>query len=108
MSKEQFAIIKTGGKQYRVSEGDKISVEYLDTEPGKTVKLEEVLLVGGKDQETKIGTPLLKGAHVTAKVIENKKDKKIIIFKKRRRKGSKLKKGHRQNKTELLIEKLSA
>ena len=97
-----YAIIKTGGKQYRVTEGQKLRVELLHADAGATVILDEVMLVGGEG-EPKIGRPLVAGAKVTATVNRHARDKKVIIFKKRRRKGYHKKQGHRQFFTELTI-----
>jgi large subunit ribosomal protein L21 len=105
--KTMFAVIKTGGKQYKVAENDVIRVEKLDTEAGKKVKFKEVLMVGGSD-EIKVGDPLLKGAEVTAEVLDQARDAKIIIFKKKRRQNYRRKKGHRQSKTVLRITGIKA
>lgn len=98
-----FAIVRTGGKQYRVQKDDRIEVEKLDAEAGKTVDLDEVLFVDGK-----IGEPLVKGASVTAKVVEQTRGEKITIFKKKRRQNYRRKKGHRQNLTVLQITDIKA
>ena len=110
---EKYAVIRTGGKQYRVSEGQKIRIEKLfndgrSYEVGEKVTLEEVLAIGGKGQDLALGTPLVEGATVTGKIIAINKDKKVITFKKKRRKGFKKTKGHRQTKVELLIEGISS
>ncbi len=102
-----FAVVKTGGKQYRVAEGDVIKVEKLDGETGKNVTLDEVLMIGD-DKGVKVGEPLLKGANVTAEVLEQKKDKKITVFKKKRRHNYRRKKGHRQEITVLRVKKIAA
>lgn len=104
-SNQDFAIVESGGKQYRVVAGGKVSVEKLPGNEGDDVKLDRVLLLsqGGKVQ---VGTPLVEGASVTAKILGNEKDKKVIIFKKKRRKGYKLKKGHRQEHTVLEVSSL--
>ena len=102
-----FAVIQTGGKQYRVSPDDKIIVEKLEAEAGKKITLDQVLLIGG-DKETKLGDPQVKGANVEAEVIKNFKNDKVIIFKKRRRKNSRRKKGHRQPQTLLKILKINS
>jgi large subunit ribosomal protein L21 len=102
-----YAIIKTGGKQYRVSEGQTLRVEKLDGEQGDTVRLDNVLLLGGEG-DTRIGTPLLDGAAVEARIVRQARAKKIIVFKKRRRKGYHKKQGHRQYFTELKITGISA
>ncbi|WP_308911753.1 50S ribosomal protein L21 [Pseudokordiimonas caeni] len=97
-----FAVVKTGGKQYRVAEGDVIKVEKLAGDAGATITLDEVLMVGD-DKGVKVGEPTLKGANVTATVLEQKKDKKIIVFKKKRRQNYRRKRGHRQEITVLRI-----
>lgn len=101
-----FAVIKTGGKQYKVAENDIIKVEKIDAEAGKKVKLKDVLMVGG--DETKVGDPLVKGAEVTAEVLEQKRDRKIVVFKKKRRKNYRRKAGHRQPQTVLKITGIKA
>jgi large subunit ribosomal protein L21 len=102
-----YAIIKTGGKQYRVSEGQTLRVEKLIGEPGAAVSLDEVLLVAREGQAT-IGTPLVSGASVKATITGQAKAKKVLIFKKKRRKGYHKKQGHRQFYTELKITGISA
>ena len=96
-----YAVIKTGGKQYKVSAGDLLKVEKLDGAVGDTVELNEVLMVGG--EEVKIGTPLLPEAIVKAQIVEQGKDKKILVFKSKRRKNTRKKYGHRQPITRLKI-----
>ena len=97
-----FAVIRTGGKQYRVATDDVISVEKLAGEPGAVIELAEVLMVGdGGDVTT--GTPLLAGASVSATVVEQTRAPKIIVFKKKRRHNYRRKKGHRQQQTVLRI-----
>src|ERR1700679_891714 len=93
-----YAVIKTGGKQYRVAPGDKLHVEKLPGNVGDAVTFSEVLLVGGGEGEAalQIGRPLLAGVKVEAKITAQDRDKKIIIFKLRRRKNYRRKKGHRQ------------
>jgi len=90
-----FAVIKTGGKQYRVAKDDELRVEKLDAEAGDTVTFDSVLMVGS-DGDVKVGAPTVDGATVTAEVMEQIKDKKVMIFKKRRRHNSRRKRGHRQ------------
>ena len=96
-----FAVIKTGGKQYRVTAKDLLKVEKVDGEPGQTIKFGEVLMVGG-DTVT-IGTPTVMGATVAAEVVEQGRGPKVIAFKKRRRKNSRRKRGHRQELTTVRI-----
>ena len=100
-----FAVIRTGGKQYKVQKGDILQVEKLDTKKGQMVIFNEVLLIqDGKN--TLIGTPLVEKAQVKAEVIENFKDEKVVIFKKKRRKQYKKKMGHRQELTQVKIEEI--
>ncbi len=100
-----YAVIKTGGKQYRVAANDKLIVEKLEGEAGATVEFTEVLMLGG-DGEARIGKPFISGAKVTAEVVEQGRAKKVIAFKKRRRKNSRRKKGHRQEQTTVLIKEI--
>ncbi|MSU54745.1 MAG: 50S ribosomal protein L21 [Candidatus Staskawiczbacteria bacterium] len=97
-----IAVIKTGGKQYLVSPGDKIKVEKLEAEEGSEVLFSEVLLCD-QDGKSQIGAPLVKGASVTAKVTKNGKGKKLVIFKYKPKKRYKRKIGHRQTFTEVEI-----
>jgi len=101
-----YAVIKTGGKQYKVSAGDLLKVEKLDGAVGDTIELNEVLMVGG--EEVKIGTPLLPEASVKAQIVEQGKDKKILVFKSKRRKNTRTKNGHRQPITRLKITEIQA
>ena len=101
-----YAIIVTGGKQYKVSEGDVIFIEKLDAQEGDTVKFDQVLAIGGEN--TVIGTPVVEGASVDAKVVANGKGKKVIVFKYKPKKGEKTKQGHRQPYTKVQIEKINA
>lgn len=102
-----LAVIKTGGKQYIVTPGKKIKIEKIDKKEGDKVIFEEVLLVQN-EKETKIGTPLVEGAKVSAKVLEQGKDKKVIVFKYKPKKRYKVKKGHRQPFTQVEITKVEA
>jgi large subunit ribosomal protein L21 len=101
-----FAVIRTGGKQYKVAKDDIISVEKLAAEPGATVELTEVLMVG-EGAEVATGAPLLDGASVNATVVEHTRADKIIVFKKKRRHNYRRKKGHRQHQTVLRITDIS-
>ncbi len=101
-----YAVIKTGGKQYKVSEGDQVKVEKLEGAVGDSIELTEVLMVGG--EEVKIGAPLLPGAKVKAQIVEQDKDKKILVFHSRRRKGFRKTNGHRQPITRLKITGIEA
>ena len=102
-----FAVIKTGGKQYRVSAGDEFTVEKLVAEAGETIQFNQVLMLGG--DETTVGAPLVEGAVVNAEVVEQTRGPKVVSFKKRRRKhGSKRLKGHRQHLTMVRITEILA
>src|SRR6266498_3988847 len=101
-----YAIIKTGGRQFRVAEGDTIDVDILDVEPGKTATFGDVLMfTDGKDVTH--GSPLISGAKVTAEVVEQRKDKKVIAFKYKRRKGYHRTVGHRRKLTRVKIKSIS-
>lgn len=97
-----FAIIQTGGKQYKVTVGDVVRVEKLEAEAGKSIAIKEVLMVAD-GANTKIGAPLVDGAVVNAEVIAHEKGDKIIVFKKKRRQNYRRKNGHRQTMTVLKI-----
>ncbi|MCH8474417.1 MAG: 50S ribosomal protein L21 [Opitutales bacterium] len=102
------ATIKTQGRQFIVSEGDTLTVNrFPGTEAGSTVEITDVLSIG-EGADTKIGSPLVDGAVVKASVIENKRDKKVIIFKKKKRKGYRRKRGHRQEISVIKIDSISA
>ena len=102
-----YAIIKTGGKQYRVAAGDSLRVEKLEGDVGTSLQLDHVLFVGG-DGEPRIGMPLVEGAKVNATITAQGRAKKIIVFKKRRRSGFHKKQGHRQAFTQLEITGITA
>lgn len=102
-----YAVLKCGGKQLKVSKGDTVLVERLAGEKGEKVTLDNVLLIADGDKFT-VGTPVVAGATVTASVVEQIRDKKVIIFKKKRRQGYERKKGHRQYLTVLKVEEISA
>ncbi len=102
-----YAIVRTGGKQYQVSQGDQIRVEKLVGDVGDTVELNDILMIVD-GENINIGTPVLENAKITAKIVEQGKDKKIIVFKKKRRKGYRLKKGHRQPFTAINIQEITA
>jgi len=102
-----YAIIKTGGKQYRVQEGDVIFVEKLQAEVDSNVELNEVLAVS-KEEGMVVGKPVVEGAKVVAKVLAQDKAKKVIVFKYRAKQDFRKKKGHRQPYTKLQIEKIEA
>ena len=97
-----YAVIKTGGKQYRVAADDVLEFERLDGEAGATVEFPDVLMVG-EGESVKVGAPLVAGAKVVGEIVEQKRGRKIIICKKRRRKNSRRKNGHRQDLTKVRI-----
>ena len=97
-----YAVIKTGGKQYRVSADDVLNIERLAGEASSTIEFTDVMLVGSGDS-VKVGTPTVAGAKVVAEVVEQTRGPKLIAFKKRRRKSSRRKKGHRQDLTKVRI-----
>jgi len=101
-----FAVVHTGGKQYKVSEGDVIQIEKLDGEVGALIKLDKVLIVGEGDQ-VRLGSPFVAGCVVTGEVTGQSKGPKIIVFKKRRRKNYRRKNGHRQLFTSVKITAIS-
>lgn len=102
-----YAVIETGGKQYKVQQGDVIFVEKLDAELDSVIKIDKVLAVSD-DTNVTIGTPLVDGASVDVKVLANGKQKKVIIFKYKPKKGYRKKQGHRQPYTKLQIEAINA
>lgn len=102
-----YAVIKTGGKQYRVTSGDTIAVEKLAGDVGDKVDIGDILMVGG-DKEAKIGTPTVKGAKVTGTIVSQGKAKKITVLKFKRRKGYRRKQGHRQLQTKIKIDEIVA
>jgi large subunit ribosomal protein L21 len=97
-----YAVIKTGGKQYRVAANDTLTVEKLEGEAGANIEFTEVLMIGGSG-EVKVGKPSIAGAKVVAELVEQTRGPKLIAFKKRRRKNSRRKKGHRQDLTTVRI-----
>jgi large subunit ribosomal protein L21 len=101
-----YAVIETGGKQYRVSGGDVIRVEKMDAEQGSSVDITNVLLLG-KDGGPVTGTPLVEGASVKATVVKHGKEDKVIVFKYRRKKNYRRFRGHRQQYTELKVESIN-
>jgi len=102
-----YAIVDIAGQQFKVEKGADIHAPKLNGEVGDKVEFDRVLLIAKKDNVA-VGTPVVEGAKVHAKILEHGKDKKVIVFKKKRRKGYKVKKGHRQQFTKLKIEKIVA
>ena len=101
---EAYAVVETGGKQYRVKAGDTLKVELLDGDAGKVVELAVLAVSDGK--KLTVGAPVVKGAKVSASIIEHTKADKVVAFKKKRRKGYKRKVGHRQPLTVVRVEKI--
>ncbi|MHB1127514.1 MAG: 50S ribosomal protein L21 [Bacillota bacterium] len=102
-----YAIIETGGKQYKVAQGDVIRIEKLDVTAGEVVEIERVLAVGTGD-ELRVGSPIVEGAKVILKVLEQGKGKKIIIFKYKAKKNYRRKQGHRQPFSKVIVEEIKA
>ena len=103
-----FAIIKTGGKQYKIKENDTILVEKIKNKKGDKIDIKDVLLLSNDEKNIKIGTPILKGISVKAEILEQKKNKKVTVLKKKRRKNYRKKNGHRQELTVLKILKIGS
>ena len=102
-----FAVIETGGKQYRVAQNDIVTVERLNGEPGETVEFDRVLMMGSGD-DVSVGAPTVDGAVVTAEVVDQSRTRKVLIFKKKRRKHHRRSGSHRQEQTVLRITEISA
>ena len=102
-----FAVIQTGGKQYKVAKDDIIIVEKLDSEAGKNVTFDSVLM-HGEGSKVSVGCPLVSGASVTGEILEQRKAQKVLVFKKKRRQNYRRKKGHRQNETVVKITAIKA
>ena len=100
-----FAVINTGGKQYKVSANDKLRIEKLPQEEGKSIEFKEVLLINN-NQDMELGSPLIDGAKVEGKIVKQTKNKTVLIFKKRRRHNSRRKNGHRQKMSVVQITKI--
>lgn len=100
-----LAVVETGGKQYQVTEGRYVDVELLDAEKDSSFVFDKVVMVVA-GEESEIGQPYVEGAKVTAKIVDHGKDKKIIVYKQKRKKGYRKKQGHRQNFTRVMIESI--
>ncbi len=98
-----YAVFRTGGKQFRVEPGMRVRIPSLDVDEGSSVEFDEVLLAGD-GEEISVGTPVVEGAKVTAEVLRHGRDRKIIVFKRKRRKGYRKKQGHRQKFTEIRVD----
>ena len=101
-----YAIIRSGGKQFRVAEGETVRLPSIDTEAGESVELEALVIGGVGDGETRVGAPVVDGARVTGTVVEHGRGDKIIVFKKKRRKQYKRTRGHRQDYTAVKIDSI--
>ena len=101
-----YAVFQTGGKQFRAEPGARLRVPSLDVEPGKSVTFDHVLVAGDGDEKVNVGAPTVKGASVKAEVLRHGRGDKVIVFKRRRRKGYRKKQGHRQNFTEIRVDKV--
>ena len=102
-----YAIVETGGKQYRIEEGAELVVEKLNAEPGKEIALDKVLMTG-QEETISVGTPYLENAKVTCEILEHGRGKKVIIFKHKRRKDYRKKQGHRQDYTKIKVKSIQA
>jgi large subunit ribosomal protein L21 len=100
-----YAIIQTGGKQYKVTEGSVLKIEKLNVEPGDRLTLDQVLMVSD-DNEVRVGNPLVANAQVIATVLEQGRDKKVVVYKFKKRKNYRRKQGHRQPYTKIKVEKI--
>lgn len=103
-----YAVIQTGGKQYRVSEGDYVRVDRMDGDVGSEITLDQVIMVAGEGADPKVGTPTIAGASVKAEIVGHRRAKKIVVFKMKRRKNYRRKNGHRQHYTQLKVTGISA
>jgi large subunit ribosomal protein L21 len=99
-----YAVFQTGGKQFRAEPGARLRVPTLDLEPGASVVFDQVLLAGDGDATVQVGAPTVAGATVTAEILRHGREKKIIVFKRKRRKGYRKKQGHRQDFTEIRVD----
>ena len=102
-----YAVVRTGGKQVRVEPGQAVRVEKIEGAVGDRIELDDVLMVAGGDGESRIGTPVLEGVKVVGTITDQGRGKKIIVFKRKRRKGYRKKQGHRQGFTEIRIEEVA-
>lgn len=102
-----YAVFQTGGKQFRAEPGTRLRVPSLDSEPGDSVTFDQVLLAGDGEDKVVVGSPTVDGASVKAEVIRHGRGDKLIVFKRKRRKGHRKKQGHRQNFTEIRIDEVA-
>ena len=102
-----YAVFETGGKQFRAEPGTRIRIPTLDAEPGESVTFDHILLADDGEDNVQVGAPTVDGASVKAEILRHGRDKKIIVFKRKRRKGYRKKQGHRQGFTEIRIEEVA-
>jgi len=102
-----YAVFRTGGKQFRAEPGARLRIPSMDVEPGSSVVFDDILLAGDGEETVQVGTPTLNGASVKAEVIRHGRTDKIIVFKKKKRKGYRKKQGHRQGFTEIRVEEVA-
>jgi large subunit ribosomal protein L21 len=102
-----YAVFQTGGKQFRAEPGARLRIPSLDVEPGSAVTFDYVLLAGDGDEQVQVGTPVVEGASVKAEVLRHGRGDKVIVFKRKRRKGYRKKAGHRQGFTEIRIDEVA-
>lgn len=102
-----YAVFETGGKQFRAEPGVRIRIPTLEAEPGDSVTFDHVLLTDDGEENVQVGAPTVEGASVKAEVVRHGRDKKVIVFKRKRRKGYRRKQGHRQNFTEVRVEEVA-
>ncbi len=103
-----YAIIQTAGKQFKVEKGSTLSIDRIEQEPGSEVLFSEVLLVCAEEGKATVGQPFIAGGKVSAKIVRHMRSPKVLVFKKRSKKGYKKLQGHRQDMTEVLVEEISA
>ncbi|MEX0935746.1 MAG: 50S ribosomal protein L21 [Gemmatimonadota bacterium] len=101
-----YAVFRTGGKQFRAEPGERLKIPSLSAEAGETVEFEDVLLLSDEGGEVRVGQPTVDGAAVKAEVVGHGRGKKVIVFKRKRRKGYRKKQGHRQNYTEIQVDEI--
>ena len=102
-----YAVFETGGKQFRAEPGARLRIPSLDVEPGESVTFDQVLVAGDGGEDVRVGTPVVEGASVKAEVVRHGRAKKVIVFKRKRRKGYRKKQGHRQNFTEIRVDEVA-
>jgi large subunit ribosomal protein L21 len=102
-----YAVFQTGGKQFRAEPGSRLRIPSLEAEPGDVVSFDQVLLTGDGQEDVRVGTPVVEGASVKAEVLRHGRDRKVIVFKRKRRKGYRKKQGHRQGFTEIRVDEVA-